>query len=262
MSGLATLPTSTLTEDILRRIIGLVLVVCAIIVWGDLTLTGLQEGDAKIRQANQDRLVRVARLQALERALDDLNTKVEKPITNKNAAAQTRLVLALQDQRASLWSHLSPLKEAIGKDPLRLEGVESQFDELGKQVGQLIKILGKEGPEEAQKVRQEVWTSRFLSVRKSLRNLSDQLQSEVEEDWQATRLTQDRQLKRLIFGTGSIAACALLLIGVLLTRSKLNQSKLDELIGNISTFIETPANGKGATGRLESLLNNIKKIQS
>ena len=73
--------------------------VCAIIVWGDLTLKDLQDGDAKIRQANQDRLVRVAQLQALERALDDLNTKVEEPITNKNAAAQTRLVLALQDQR-------------------------------------------------------------------------------------------------------------------------------------------------------------------
>ena len=216
--------------------------VCAIIVWGDLTLKDLQDGDAKIRQANQDRLVRVAQLQALERALDDLNSKVEEPITNKNAAAQTRLVLALQDQRASLWSRLDPLKEAIGKDPIRLDGVESQIDELGKQVSQLIKVLGKQGPAEAQKVRQEVWTSRFLSVRKSLRGLSDQLQSEVEEDWQATRLAQDRQLKRLIFGTGSIAACALLLIGVLLTRSKIEKAKLNELVGNLVKFIETPEN--------------------
>ena len=90
----------------MRRIISLILVICGILVWGDLTLKDLRATDADIRQANQNRLDRIAHLRALERSLDDLNARVEAPLTNKNPAAQTRLILAMQDQRSALWARL------------------------------------------------------------------------------------------------------------------------------------------------------------
>ena len=243
----------------MRRIISLILVICGVLVWGDLTLKDLRATDAKIRQANQNRLDRIAHLQALERSLDDLNARVEAPLTNKNPAAQTRLILAMQDQRSALWTRLEPLKEAIAKDPVRLDGIETQFDALGDQIGELIKILGKEGQAEAQKIRQEVWNARFLSVRKSLRGLSDQLQSEVEAEWQATRLTQDQQLWRLILGSATIAAFALLWVGVLLTRLKTRQGRFHAHLDALTQKISVPAEGKSPENRFENLVDAIKK---
>lgn len=243
----------------MRRIISLILVICGILVWGDLTLKDLRATDANIRQANQNRLDRIAHLRALERSLDDLNARVEAPLTNKNPAAQTRLILAMQDQRSTLWTRLEPLKEAIAKDPVRLNGIEIQFDALGAQIGELIKVLGKEGQAEAQKIRQEVWNARFLSVRKSLRGLSDQLQREVEAEWQATRLTQDEQLWRLILGSAAIAAFALLWVGVLLTRLKTRQSKFHEHLDALAKLISVPAEGKSPENRFEHLIAAIKQ---
>jgi len=243
----------------LRRIISLILVICGILVWGDLTLKDLRATDANIRQANQNRLDRIAHLRALERSLDDLNARVEAPLTNKNPAAQTRLILAMQDQRSELWTRLEPLKEAIATDPVRLNGIEIQFDALGAQIGELIKVLGKEGQAEAQKIRQEVWNARFLSVRKSLRGLSDQLQREVEAEWQATRLTQDEQLWRLILGSAAIAAFALLWVGVLLTRLKTRQSKFHEHLDALAKHISVPAEGKSPENRFEHLIEAIKQ---
>jgi CheY-like chemotaxis protein/signal transduction histidine kinase len=234
-------------------------VICGILVWGDLTLKDLRATDANIRQANQNRLDRIAHLRALERSLDDLNARVEAPLTNKNPAAQTRLILAMQDQRSTLWTRLEPLKEAIAKDPVRLNGIEIQFDALGAQIGELIKVLGKEGQAEAQKIRQEVWNARFLSVRKSLRGLSDQLQREVEAEWQATRLTQDEQLWRLILGSAAIAAFALLWVGVLLTRLKTRQSKFHEHLDALAKLISVPAEGKSPENRFEHLIAAIKQ---
>ena len=252
------MPTSKTEENPVRRVSVLILIVCGLLVWGNQTLNDLRAADAAVQKAHQERLTLMTHMRALERSLEDLDARFEAPITNTNAAAQTRLLTALQDQRTALWSQLDPLKAMIGRDPMRLEGVESQFEELSKLVGQLIKTLGEEGTQGAERLRRGTWNDRFQSIRSSVRKLGDQLHREVETEWQATQLMQSEKLKRLIFGMGAITALALLLIGVMLGRAGLKEGQTGEELTRLAGQLDVELHGDDVKERLERLNRSIK----
>ena len=58
----------------MRRIVVLVVIVGGLLAWGSWTFDELRQGDAQVREANQERLTLVGELQTLERRLEDLDT--------------------------------------------------------------------------------------------------------------------------------------------------------------------------------------------
>ena len=98
----------------------------------------------------------------------------------------------------------------IGRDPIRLEGVESQFEELSKLVGQLIKSLGEEGTKGA--VERGCGAGPGTTASRASAAASASSAISCIARWrpgQATQLMQSEKLKRLIFGMGAITALAL-----------------------------------------------------
>jgi CheY-like chemotaxis protein len=242
----------------MRRIISLAVIACLVLLWGDWTLGKLRASDAKIHQLHTQRLEIAAHLRVLERSLSDFHGAVEATVSNRNAAAQTRLIVSLQDQRGQLWNDLEPLRPHLAKAPARLDELEAQYEGLGLIAGDLIKTLVKAGPVAAQAARVERWNQRFTGVQKSTRAAAARLRAELETEYQATLVVQDDNLKTLIFGVCGIAAFALCWVGFLLTRSRGRTGKMDEGLDRLAKILLADAGAGKPEARLGHLLENLK----
>ena len=242
----------------MRRVSVLILIVCGLLVWGNQTLNDLAQPTQRSK-AHQKRLTLMTHMPPGARS--KTSTPASKRRSRTPTLRRRRGWTALQDQRTALWSQLDPLKAMIECDPIRLEGVESQFEELSKLVGQLIKTLGEEGTQGAERLRRGTWNERFQSIRSSVRKLGDQLHREVETEWQATQLMQSEKLKRLIFGMGAITALALLLIGVMLGRAGLKEGQTGEN-PRLAGQLDLELHGDDVKERLGRLNKSIKSARS